>query len=140
MLLEEPSKDLPFCDTSLSFEARAKDLVMRLNITEAVGVTGNNNKAIPRLNISGYNWWNDAAHGLCQGINWGKFPTHSSTMFPQTIGSCTSWNETLWYMIGDAISTEARAFWNYNSSGLTMWDPNINIYRDPRWGRGQESM
>eukprot|EP01084_Bolivina_argentea_P252456 423756_1 len=137
--LQANVKNLPFCNTSLSWEERATDLVMRLNLTEAIGVAGHVNKPIPSLGIPGYNWWNDAAHGLCQGVNWNAFPTHSSTMFAQTIGTGSSFNESLWYSIGDSISTEVRAFWNYNASGITEWDPNINIFRDPRWGRGQET-
>ena len=110
-----PGINLPFCDTSLSFKERATDFIVRSNITEAVNMSGHDYAAISRLNTTHYNQWNDAAHGLCEGINWNIFPTHSSTQFPQTIGTGSTLNETLWYLIGDSISTEGRAFWNYNS-------------------------
>ena len=129
----KPGTKMAFCNESLSYDERVQDLLNQLTMNETLSETSNWAGPVPRLNITWFNWWIDGAHGLCQGINWGKFPTHSATVFPQTIGSASSFNRSLWYKIGDAISTEARAFWNYNSTGLTFWDPNINIYRDPRW-------
>ena len=76
--------------------------------------------------------------GLGQHVNFNCFPTKSATQFPQIINSGATFNRSLWWQIGDVISTEGRAFANYGCSALTFWDPNINIFRDPRWGRGQE--
>eukprot|EP01084_Bolivina_argentea_P017968 33500_1 len=136
---KEPGILLPFCNNSLSFLSRAEDLVSRLTLEESISQLGFTAMSIPRLNISEYNWWMDGAHGLGQGVNWSRFPLHSATMFPQIISTSSSFNRTLWKQIGDAISTEARAYFNYDASGLTFWDPNINIFRDCRWGRGQET-
>ena len=100
---------------------------------------GNNAKAIPRLNIPEYNWWNECLHGVARA--------GTATVFPQAIGLAATWNTELMSQVADVISTEARA--KYNDfiqkgdrtifKGLTFWSPNINIFRDPRWGRGQET-
>lgn len=95
--------------------------------------------AVPRLDIPGYNWWNEALHGVARA---GK-----ATVFPQAIGLAATFNDSLIHEIADAISTEARAKYNLairvnnrqQYMGLTFWSPNINIFRDPRWGRGQET-
>lgn len=139
---------LPFiwgCDnpdyknTSLSPEQRAEDLVSRLTLEEKVGLMTDVSKPVERLGIQSYNWWNEALHGVARaGL---------ATVFPQPIGMAASFDENAVYHTFNAISDEARAK-NSNASlqgdygryqGLTMWTPTINIYRDPRWGRGIES-
>src|ERR1043165_1249417 len=94
---------------------------------------------IPRLGIPEYNWWNEALHGVARA--------GYATVFPQAIGLAATWNPDLMLKVGDATSTEARAENNEfvrqgklaRYEGLTFWSPNINIFRDPRWGRGQET-
>ena len=129
----------PFCDQSLSFEERANDLVYKqiagLNdyLLAYQGLSGNTAKAVKELNIPPYQWWNEALHGICckHGENCNG-PIYATTMFPEPITTGCSFNTTLFYQIGNAISTEGRAMWNSNQSGLTFWAPNINNFRDPR--------
>ena len=95
--------------------------------------------AIPRLDIPAYNWWNEGLHGVAR--------SGFATLFPQAIGNAATWDAPLIHSIGEVVSTEARAKYNdaiaHNNHdryfGLTVWSPNINIFRDPRWGRGQET-
>lgn len=128
-----------FQDQELSFGKRAEDLVGQLTLDEKLALMQNNAKAIDRLGIPAYNWWNECLHGVARdGI---------ATVFPQAIGMAATWNTGLVLKIADAISTEARAKHEEHIrkgerkiyQGLTMWTPNINIFRDPRWGRGQET-
>jgi beta-glucosidase len=120
-------------------EQRAADLVSRMTLEEKVLQMQNSAPAIPRLNIPAYDWWNEALHGDARAGN--------ATVFPQAIGLAATWDTDLEHRIADAISTEARAKYNdaikHNNHqryyGLTFWSPNINIFRDPRWGRGQET-
>lgn len=120
-------------------QARAADLVSRMTLDEKVSQMQNAAPAIPRLGIPAYDWWNEGLHGVARaGL---------ATVFPQAIGLAATWDTELMYRIATAISTEARA--KYNDAiahanharyfGLTFWSPNINIFRDPRWGRGQET-
>jgi beta-glucosidase len=123
----------------LSAEKRAADLVGRMTLEEKVLQMQNSAPAIPRLNIPAYDWWNEALHGVARA--------GQATVFPQAIGLAATWDTELMHSIADVISTEARA--KYNEAirhgdhsryhGLTFWSPNINIFRDPRWGRGQET-
>jgi beta-glucosidase len=130
---------LPFQDTSLPFEARAADLVGRLTLDEKVAQMQDRAPAIPRLGIPAYNWWNEALHGVARS---GLAP-----VFPQAIGLAATWNDSLMFQVATVISDEARAkhqeYVRQDSraryQGLTFWSPNINIFRDPRWGRGQET-
>ncbi len=124
---------------SLSFEERAKDLVSRMTLEEKVSQTVYTSPAVPRLGIPSYNWWNEALHGVARaGV---------ATMFPQAIGMAATFDEELIFKIADVISTEGRAkYHEYQRKndhgiykGLTFWSPNINIFRDPRWGRGHET-
>ncbi len=127
-------------NTSLPFEERAKDLTSRLTLEEKVSLLGHTSDAVPRLGISEYNWWNEGLHGVARaGI---------ATVFPQAIGLAATFDDVLIGKDADVISTEFRA--KHNSTvnkdgssdwykGLTAWSPNINIFRDPRWGRGQET-
>lgn len=129
----------PYQDTRLTAEKRAEDLLQRLTLQEKVGLMQNNSKAVPRLGIQPYEWWNEALHGVARaGL---------ATVFPQAIGMAASFDDSLVYAVFDAVSDEARIknrkfreqgqYKRYQ--GLTFWTPNVNIFRDPRWGRGQET-
>ncbi len=129
----------PYKDPSLSPKERAADLVGRLTLEEKVSLMQNASPAIPRLGIKPYEWWNEALHGVGRaGL---------ATVFPQAIGMGASFDDALLYEVFNAVSDEARAKTRLarekNSykryQGLTFWTPNINIFRDPRWGRGQET-
>lgn len=128
-----------FRNENASTEARVKDLLRTLTLEEKVSQLGYSSEAIPRLGIPAYNWWNEALHGVARA---GK-----ATIFPQAIAMAASFDETLLEQVAGAISTEARAKYNLSTAqgrhlqymGLTFWSPNINIFRDPRWGRGQET-
>ena len=127
-------------DTKLSFEERARDLEQRMTLAEKISQLGHTADAIERLGIPEYNWWNEGLHGVARaGI---------ATVFPQTIGMAATFDDALLFQDADAISTEFRAKYNVEKGpdgstawykGLTVWSPNINIFRDPRWGRGQET-
>jgi beta-glucosidase len=128
-----------YLDESLGFEERAKDLVSRMTLEEKVTQMLHAAPAIPRLGIPAYNWWSEALHGVARaGV---------ATVFPQAIGMAASFDEELIYKVADVISTEGRAKYHENVrkgdrdiyKGLTFWSPNINIFRDPRWGRGHET-
>ena len=126
-------------NAALSFEKRVDDLVQRMTLSEKVSQMQNQSVAIPRLGIPAYNWWNEGLHGLAR--------SGYATVFPQAIGLAATWDTELLQAVAETISTEARAKYNHaiaenNRSiyfGLTFWSPNINIFRDPRWGRGQET-
>lgn len=132
-------KEYPFQNTGLSHEMRVNDLVSRLSLEEKIAQLNYDAPAIKRLGIPAYNWWNECLHGVGRA---GK-----ATVFPQAIGMAASWNKELMHEIGNVISEEARAKYNRFQElgktdiyyGLTFWTPNINIFRDPRWGRGQET-
>ena len=123
----------------LAPEKRAADLVSRMTLEEKVRQMQDQAPAIERLGIPAYGWWNEALHGVARN--------GEATVFPQAIGLAATWDTGLEQRIGDIISTEARAKYNDAISrnnhgryaGLTFWSPNINIFRDPRWGRGQET-
>ena len=128
-----------YLDISLPIENRVNDLISKMTLEEKISQLVNNAKEIKRLGIPEYNWWNECLHGVARsGI---------ATVFPQAIGLSATWDTSLIFQTADAISTEARAKYNYfikNGErdifkGLTFWSPNINIFRDPRWGRGQET-
>jgi len=129
-----------YLDPSLKPEERAADLVARMTLEEKAAQLGHTAPAIPRLGVPEYNWWNEGLHGVARaGI---------ATVFPQAIGMAASWDEPEMQKVGDVISTEFRAKYvetvhpNGGTDwyrGLTVWSPNINIFRDPRWGRGQET-
>ncbi|MBQ0736374.1 glycoside hydrolase family 3 C-terminal domain-containing protein [Aquimarina celericrescens] len=129
----------PWQNTALSFEARSEALVKALTLEEKVSLMTHNSAAIPRLNVPEYNWWNESLHGIARN---GR-----ATVFPQAIGLAATFDKDLLYRIATAISDEARAKFNTSIAignrgiyaGLTFWTPNINIFRDPRWGRGQET-
>lgn len=123
----------------LTASERAVDLVSRLTLEQKVALMQNSSPAIPEFGIKAYDWWNEALHGVGRaGL---------ATVFPQAIGMAASFNDVLLYDVFTAVSDEARAksarfrkegpLRRYQ--GLTFWTPNINIFRDPRWGRGQET-
>lgn len=128
-----------FKNTALPINERVDDLVGRMTLAEKVSQMQNHSVAIERLGIPEYDWWNEGLHGVAR--------SGYATVFPQSIGMAATWDVELLHRIGDVISTEARA--KYNEAirqgihsiyfGLTFWSPNINIFRDPRWGRGQET-
>jgi beta-glucosidase len=126
-------------DMTKPLDARTRDLVSRLTLEEKVSLLGYNSKAIPRLGIPAYNWWNEGLHGVARA--------GEATIFPQAIGMAATFNDSLLKEVSTVISTEARAKYNLaiqkdrhlQYMGLTFWTPNINIFRDPRWGRGQET-
>ena len=130
----EPS----YKDASLSPERRAELLVKELTLEEKAHLMMDGSRSVERLGIKPYNWWNEALHGVARaGL---------ATVFPQPIGMAASFNPEMVYEVFNAVSDEARAKNTYYASqdsreryqGLTMWTPTVNIYRDPRWGRGIE--
>lgn len=132
----------PFCDPSLPIPARAHSLISHLTLPEKISQLSNNASAVPRLGLPRYQWWSESLHGVASngpGINFSTGPVPSATSFPQVILSAAAFNRTLWRAIAGAVAVEARAMYNVGQAGLTFWAPNINIFRDPRWGRGQET-
>ena len=129
----------PYKDRSLSPEERAADLVSRLTLEEKMSLSMNSSAAVPALGIKAYNWWSEALHGVARN--------GAATVFPQPIGMAASFDEPLVYEVFTAVSDEARVKYNQAKEtglvrqyqGVTFWTPNINIFRDPRWGRGMET-
>ena len=117
----------------------AEALVDKMTVDEMIGQLKFDAPAIERLHVPAYNWWNEGLHGVARA--------GTATVFPQAIGMAAAWNPEMMKEVGNAISDEARA--KYNESikhedrdiykGLTLWSPNVNIFRDPRWGRGHET-
>ncbi|KAB5538347.1 hypothetical protein DKX38_015880 [Salix brachista] len=135
------TRSLKFCRVNVPIHVRARDLIGRLTLQEKIRLLVNNAAAVPRLGIQGYEWWSEALHGVSNvgpGTKFGgAFP--GATAFPQVITTAASFNESLWEEIGRVVSDEARAMYNGGMAGLTFWSPNVNVFRDPRWGRGQET-
>ncbi|KAL1557814.1 NAD(P)H-dependent D-xylose reductase (XR) [Salvia divinorum] len=134
-------KNLSFCDPSLGVQARVSDLVSRLTLPEKIGWLMNSAKGINRLGIPNYEWWSEGLHGVSNvgpGVQFTSL-VPGATSFPQVILTAATFNESLFQAIGKVVSTEARAMHNVGLAGLTLWSPNVNIFRDPRWGRGQET-
>ena len=129
----------PYQNQDLPFDVRVNDLVSRMTLEEKVSQMKDVAPAIPRLGIPEYNWWNEALHGVAR--------SGLATVFPQAIGLAATWDDSLMFRVATVISDEARAkhheYLRKNShqryEGLTFWSPNINLFRDPRWGRGQET-
>ena len=134
------NRQLPFCNINLSLDERINDLLERIPESVYGDLLSDNATNISSLDIPSYHWWNEGLHGIAKspGVYF-DFPTPFATSFPQVIGLGCTFNADLIHRIGVAISTEARAFHNNGNAGLTYWAPNLNIYRDPRWGRGQET-
>jgi len=129
-----------YLDNGLSIPDRVQDLLSRLTLDEKVAMMNHPAQGVPRLGIPGYNFWSEALHGVARN---GR-----ATVFPQAIGMAATWDKELTQQIGSAIGDEGRAKYHAalqrNGStdqyqGLTFWSPNVNIFRDPRWGRGQET-
>ncbi|MEO6104797.1 MAG: glycoside hydrolase family 3 C-terminal domain-containing protein [Pseudoxanthomonas sp.] len=128
-----------YLDTSLGFEQRAADLVSRMTLEEKAAQMQHDAPAIPRLGLAAYDWWNEALHGVARA--------GGATVFPQAIGMAATFDIPLMDQVSSTISDEARAKHHEalrhdqhgRYQGLTFWSPNINIFRDPRWGRGQET-
>ncbi|MDP4149989.1 MAG: xylan 1,4-beta-xylosidase [Bacteroidota bacterium] len=134
------AQKIPYQDPSLSPRDRAKDLVGRLTLDQKASLMLDESAAIPQLGIKKFNWWSEALHGLANNGN--------VTVFPEPIGMAASFDDSLLFHVFDAVSDEVRA--RYNDArrqglenrrflSLSVWTPNINIFRDPRWGRGQET-
>lgn len=132
--------EFPFQNPELSSKERAKDLISRLTLEEKASLMCDQSDAIPRLGIKKFNWWSEALHGFANNDN--------VTVFPEPVGMAASFDDQLVYNIFDAVSDEARAKYNqWINDGnenkrflsLSVWTPNVNIFRDPRWGRGQET-
>ena len=136
----------PFLDPTLSYDERVENLISLLTPEEKVGLMMNKSVSVDRLGIPSYNWWSEACHGVRQG---------GYTVFPQPIGMAAAFNAQQVYDVFSRVSDEARANWNRSdhkvmnigmgvtyypgNPELTFWCPNVNIFRDPRWGRGQET-
>ncbi|XP_021747584.1 probable beta-D-xylosidase 6 [Chenopodium quinoa] len=136
-----PHNSYPFCNKSLSIPTRSQQLVSLLTLEEKISFLCNNFTGIPRLGIPPYQWWSESLHGIATngpGISFNG-PVKSATLFPQVINSAASFNRSLWFDTATAIAVEGRAMYNSGQAGLTFWAPNVNIFRDPRWGRGQET-
>ncbi len=133
------AQQYPYQNTALDFETRARDLVSRMTAEEKVSQMVNAAAGIERLGVLPYDWWSEALHGIARN---GR-----ATVFPQAIGMAATWDTTLVQRVASAIGDEGRAKFNAAQragnyviyAGLTFWTPNINIFRDPRWGRGQET-
>ncbi|MFL6208561.1 MAG: glycoside hydrolase family 3 C-terminal domain-containing protein [Pyrinomonadaceae bacterium] len=130
---------LPYKNPALPIEQRVNDLVARMTLEEKVSQMKNVARPVERLGIPEYEWWNEGLHGVARA--------GYATVFPQAIGLSATWDTSLMHEVADVISTEARAKHHEfvrrgergRYKGLTFWSPNINIFRDPRWGRGQET-
>jgi len=134
------SQHYPYKNATLTSEQRAKDLISRLTLEEKASLMFDQSPAIPRLGIKKFNWWSEALHGLANNDN--------VTVFPEPVGMAASFDDALVYKIFDATSDEVRAKYhdalrtgkeNRRFLSLSVWTPNVNIFRDPRWGRGQET-
>lgn len=128
-----------FRNTKLNIDQRVAALLGQLTLKEKIELLGFNNDGVERLGIHKYNWWNEGLHGVARA--------GEATVFPQAIAMAATFNDSLVHKVADVISTEARAKYNLAVArgnreqymGITLWSPNINIFRDPRWGRGQET-
>ncbi len=141
ILFAQENKNIPFWNHQLTFEQRAADIVNRLSLEEKVSQMLNAAPAIPRFGIPAYDWWNEVLHGVA------RTPFHV-TSFPQAIGMAATWDTLSLRQMANYSALEGRAVHNRATElgrnnerymGLTYWTPNINIFRDPRWGRGQET-
>jgi len=135
-----PAPKPAYLDPTQPVEARVHDLVSRLTLDEKAALMRNTTPGVPRLGIPRYDWWNEALHGVARA--------GEATVFPQAIGLAAMWDPPFMKQVAATIGTEARAKFNHAAGtknegaryyGLTFWTPNINIFRDPRWGRGQET-
>jgi beta-glucosidase len=137
---ENSTEKLPYLDLTLPLNERVNDLIGRMSLEEKVGLMNHPAQGISRLGIPAYNYWNEALHGIAR--------SGRATVFPQAIAMAATWDKELIHQVATAISDEGRAKYHaalrrngYTDQyqGLTFWSPNVNIFRDPRWGRGQET-
>src|SRR5262249_55073053 len=140
LFAQQSPADPPYKNPDLPVEQRVDDLVSRMTLEEKISQLGHTADAVPRLGIPENNWWNESLHGAAAA--------EVATVFRQAIASGATFDEPLMHQVADVISTEFRAKYYSNLHpdgaadwyrGLTIWSPNINIFRDPRWGRGQET-
>lgn len=139
LLIPALAQDTAFRNSALPVQQRVTDLLHRLTLEEKISLLGYNSRPVQRLGIPAYNWWNEALHGVARA--------GEATVFPQAIAMAATFNDGLLQEEANVISTEARAKYNLATAkdsrlqymGLSFWSPNINIFRDPRWGRGQET-
>ncbi len=140
LFAQQAPEDAPYLNSKLPIQVRVDDLVSRMTLEEKIDQLAHTAPAIPRLRVPAYNWWNEGLHGVARA--------GFATVFPQAIGMAATFDEPLMHDVADTISTEFRAKYSANVHpdgsadwyrGLTVWSPNINIFRDPRWGRGQET-
>src|SRR5215831_5880292 len=130
---------MPYLNPSLPVETRVNDLISRMTLEEKASQLVNQARAIPRLHVPAYDWWSEALHGVARA--------GTATVFPEPIGLAATFDAPLIYDMAVVVGTEARAKHNQAvragrrdiMEGLDFWSPNINIFRDPRWGRGQET-
>jgi len=150
----EPLKSAPICDPTADLETRVADIVSRVASNVSAPLFSDQSQGVEALNIPFYNWWSEALHGVSRCPYEGNLPPNKKasgkccvlyqgqskcpTSFPAGITTSCSFNKTLFNDIGTAIGTEARVMSNAGIASLTFWTPNVNIFRDPRWGRGQE--
>src|SRR5262245_52371871 len=133
------SAEPAFRDAGRSFEERTADLISRMTLEEKIAHLGNATPGIPRLGVPAYDWWNESLHGVARA--------GAATVFPQAIGLAATFDPQLVHEVATVISDEGRAKHHEFArremrgryQGLNFWSPNINIFRDPRWGRGQET-
>src|ERR1700733_9432640 len=133
------SAALPYLDPSKAIDVRVDDLISRMTLEEKASQVVNQARAIPRLHVPAYDWWSEALHGVANA--------GTATVFPEPIGLAATFDPPLIHEMAVVIGTEARAKHNQAvragrrdiMEGLDFWSPNINIFRDPRWGRGQET-
>ena len=136
---QQAPSNAPYLNPALAVDQRVDDLIGRMTLEEKVAQMRDHATPIPRLGVPKYDWWNEGLHGVA-------FAGYA-TNFPQVIGMAATWDTDLVHKMGETVSTEARAKYNQAMRedhhemffGLTFWAPNINIFRDPRWGRGQET-
>ena len=137
--IPEVTAPVIYTDPDQPTDVRIDDLIRRMSLSEKVSQLVNDAVAIPRLNIPAYDYWNECLHGVARNGH--------ATVFPEPIGMAAAWDEETKRQVGEVIATEARAKYNESERlgklgryhGLNFWAPNINIFRDPRWGRGQET-
>ncbi|KAK2989424.1 hypothetical protein RJ640_017679 [Escallonia rubra] len=139
---QDERQNFEFCNLSLPYEERVKDLISRLTLHEKAQLLVDDSPAVERLGLPRYQWWAEALHGLANSV--GRSVHFNSTVpgatsFPAVILSAASFNQSLWLEMGKVVSTEARGMYNVHQAGLNYWSPTVNMYRDPRWGRGQET-
>ena len=137
---QPPLKGSELCDETKSTSQRAQWIVSQLETSEKIGLFSNGASGVAAKGLPSYQWWSEALHGVgdSPGVTFDA-ETPCATSFPQVITTSASFNKDLWHSIGNVISTEARAMNNVGHAGLTFWTPNINLIRDPRWGRGHET-